>query len=178
MLICDQQAKTISCPPPSKITITSAFYGRLNKWGCFTGFEGEYKFNPSSACIACGAKDVVSAQCNNQQNCAVTALPYKFASSFSVQCNVSKYVCICYKCVQTSYMGEPVFYRWDGVGLSVVTGENLVTYRAADIEPFAIHNQQYVAVANYVNDQDLYHLDSKLYMCNALSGRFNSLQKL
>ena len=75
-------------------------------------------------------------------------------------------------------MGEPVFYRWDGVGLSVVTGENLVTYRAADIEPFAIHNQQYVAVANYVNDHDVYHLDSKLYMCNALSGRFNSLQKL
>ena len=75
-------------------------------------------------------------------------------------------------------MGEPVFYRWDGVGLSVVTGENLVTYRAADTEPFAIHNQQYVAVANYVNDHDVYYLDSKLYMCNALSGRFNSLQKL
>ena len=80
--------------------------------------------------------------------------------------------------IETSYMGEPVFYKWDGVGLSVVTGENLVTYRAADIDPFAIHNQQYVAVANYVNDQDVYFLDSKLYMCNALSGRFNSLQKL
>ena len=73
--------------------------------------------------------------------------------------------------IETSYMGEPVFYKWDGVGLSVVTGENLVTYGAVDIEPFTIHNQQYVAVANYVNDQDVHHLDSEVYMYNVLSGR-------
>ena len=94
MLLCDQQARTISCPTPCKITITSVFHGRLNNWACFTGFESDYNFNPSSPCIVCGAKDVVSAQCNNQQNRAVTALPYNFASSFSVQCNVNKYLCM------------------------------------------------------------------------------------
>lgn len=100
MLICDQQTKTINCPPRSKITITSVFYGRLNNWECFTGFEGVYNFNPYNPCIVYGAKDVVSAQCNNQQDCAVTALGYNFASSFSAQCNVNKYLRVGYKCIR------------------------------------------------------------------------------
>lgn len=65
-----------------------------------------------------------------------------------------------------SYMSEPLFYRWDGVGLSVVRSDNLVTYGAKDLEAFQIHNNAYVAVANYINDQKSHHLDSEVYFYN------------
>ena len=95
----------------------------------------------------------------------------RFLSRFNFFVNAFSVNKFSFCALETSYMGEPVFYKWDGVGLSVVTGENLVTYGAVDIEPFTIHNQQYVAVANYVNDQDVHHLDSEVYMYNVLSGR-------
>lgn len=69
-------------------------------------------------------------------------------------------------------MGAPIFYRWDGIGLSLVSGDKLVTYGAKDVEAFSIHNQNYVAVANYINDQKNHHLDSEVYVYNLHSGRY------
>ena len=63
-------------------------------------------------------------------------------------------------------MSKPLFYRWDGVGLSLARSENLITYGAEDVEVFDIHNNAYIAVANYVNDQNLHHIDSEIYFYN------------
>lgn len=58
----------------------------------------------------------------------------------------------------------PIFYKWDGVGLSLVRSSRLITQGAKDIEAFSIHDQQYIAVANYRDDQGVHHLDSEIYL--------------
>ena len=68
-------------------------------------------------------------------------------------------------------MGMPIFYKWDGVGLSLISGSKLITNGATDIEAFSIHDQQYIAVANFINDQNEHHLDSEVYIYNLDSGR-------
>ena len=71
-----------------------------------------------------------------------------------------------------SYMGRPIFYKWDGIGLSLVSSSRLITHGARDIEAFSIHEQQYIAVANYKNDQKSHHLDSEVYLYNIEGERY------
>ena len=70
-------------------------------------------------------------------------------------------------------MAQPIFYKWDGVGLSLVSGDNLITKGAVDLEEFSIHNRQYIAVANFINDNKLHHVDSEIYIYNLDASRYS-----
>jgi len=178
--ICDKQNASISCPDNKIISIVSGFYGRISSHrACNKDTDG---INPYTYCVVPRVKDVLMQACDGKQTCTISAERNRYDATglSSRDCSESSklYIKVEYKCIRMSYRSEPKFYRWDGIGLALVSGEKLVTYNAKDIQPFTIHNQQYIAVANHNNDLNSYHIDSEIYVYNVLLARFSSLQRL
>ncbi|XP_012553483.3 uncharacterized protein LOC101236068 [Hydra vulgaris] len=177
VVICDGATKVITCPPGFTISVASATYGRTNQQSCASDLSFMLMDTYYSYCVVAGINYIVGKICNNQESCSLTATPSQLAPDDPC-IQIKKYLTVLYTCNRISYITKPTFYKWDGVGLSLTPGENLFTAGALDIEAFTIHNIQYIAVANFINDQSINHLDSEVYIYNLFTSRFQSFQKL
>lgn len=73
---------------------------------------------------------------------------------------------------------SPKFYVWEGSHFQLLPSNSLEVHGAKDICPFTIHHKHFVAVANYLNDQGSYHLDSEIFIYSPDVRTFKSFQKL
>ncbi|XP_066920173.1 uncharacterized protein [Clytia hemisphaerica] len=176
-IVCNNEQQEIRCTGGTYISISEALYGRHNTWECPTiNYARPYQFF-----YWCNirVKDKISEICEDKDTCVVESRVLTLLGTSTDPCPyTNKYLKIVYSCSSLSYRSTPYFYEWNHVGLTIVPSDNLITYGAEDVESFHIHGNAFVAVANHINDQRQYHLDSEIYVFDLAKRQFRSFQKL